>query len=200
MPFSDLSIPEAKKLFDLNVWSYLTVTQAFLPLLLSSKGMIVNQTSVTSTAALPFQSAYNASKAAIAMFSDTQRLELAPLGIKVVDLKTALVKSNLIQNINSGQFGDGLRPELPRNSIYAGAKEVVEKRIRSDEYVGTGMSASVWAGQVVKDLLRKKPPPQIWRGEMAWLAWFGTVLPYGWLDGTIKRFSGLDLVERLVKG
>jgi 1-acylglycerone phosphate reductase len=71
MPVSDLSIPEAKMLFDLNVWSYLTVTQAFLPLLLKSKGMIVNQTSVVSSTALPFQSAYNASKATMAMFSDS---------------------------------------------------------------------------------------------------------------------------------
>jgi 1-acylglycerone phosphate reductase len=38
MPVSDLSIPEAKMLFDLNVWSYLTVTQAFLPLLLKPEG------------------------------------------------------------------------------------------------------------------------------------------------------------------
>lgn len=48
MPVSDVSIAEAKKLFDLNVWSYIAVTQAFLPLLLKSKGMIVNQTSATS--------------------------------------------------------------------------------------------------------------------------------------------------------
>jgi 1-acylglycerone phosphate reductase len=75
MPISDLSLPEAKKIFDVNVWSQLAVTQAFLPLLLTSKGMIVNQTSVVSATAVPFQSAYGASKAAIAMFSDTMRLE-----------------------------------------------------------------------------------------------------------------------------
>jgi 1-acylglycerone phosphate reductase len=34
MPISDLSLPEAKKIFDVNVWSQLAVTQAFLPLLL----------------------------------------------------------------------------------------------------------------------------------------------------------------------
>jgi short-subunit dehydrogenase len=75
MPISDLSIPEAKKIFDVNVWSQLSITQAFLPLLLKSKGMIVNQTSVVSTMAVPFQSAYNASKAAMAIFSDSMRLE-----------------------------------------------------------------------------------------------------------------------------
>jgi NADP-dependent 3-hydroxy acid dehydrogenase YdfG len=70
MPFSDLSIAKAKELFEINVWSYLAVTQAFLPLLLKSKGMIVNQTSGASVLPIPWQSAYNASKAAIAMFSD----------------------------------------------------------------------------------------------------------------------------------
>jgi 1-acylglycerone phosphate reductase len=75
MPISDLSLPEAKKIFDINVWSQLAITQAFLPLLLKSKGMIVNQTSVVSTMAVPFQSAYNASKAAMAIFSDSMRLE-----------------------------------------------------------------------------------------------------------------------------
>jgi short-subunit dehydrogenase len=75
MPISDLSLLEAKKIFDVNVWSQLAVTQAFLPLLLKSKGMIVNQTSVVSTTAVPFQSTYNASKAAMAMFSDSMRLE-----------------------------------------------------------------------------------------------------------------------------
>jgi 1-acylglycerone phosphate reductase len=75
MPISDLSLLEAKKIFDINVWSQLAVTQALLPLLLKSKGMIVNQTSVVSTTAIPFQSAYNASKAAMAIFSDTMRLE-----------------------------------------------------------------------------------------------------------------------------
>lgn len=41
---ADISIAEAKKLFDVNVWSYLEMTQAFLPLLLKSpKAIIVNQ-------------------------------------------------------------------------------------------------------------------------------------------------------------
>jgi 1-acylglycerone phosphate reductase len=75
MPISDLSLLEGKRIFDLNVWSQLAVTQAFLPLLLKSKGMIVNHTSVVSTTAVPFQSVYNASKAAMAMFSDSMRLE-----------------------------------------------------------------------------------------------------------------------------
>ena len=37
MPVVDVSIAEAKKTFELNVWSYIAVTQAFMPLLLESK-------------------------------------------------------------------------------------------------------------------------------------------------------------------
>ena len=54
MPIVDVNIAEAKKIFDLNVWSYIAVTQAFTPLLLRSKGIIVNQTSVGGSTTIPF--------------------------------------------------------------------------------------------------------------------------------------------------
>ena len=194
IPVSDLSIPEAKKLFDLNVWSYLAVTQAFLPLLLKSKGMIVNQTSIASVTTLPFQSAYTASKAAMAMFSDSQRLELEPFGITVVDLKTGLVTSNFVKNQK-----EVIQASLPKGSIYEPAKEAVEKTMRSDDYEDSGMPTQQWAGLVVKDLLKKRPPPVIWRGAQAWLVRIGTVLPFGMLDGMIKKMSGVDIVEQMVR-
>jgi short-subunit dehydrogenase len=111
MPVSDIDIAKAKALFDLNVWSYITVTQAFPPLLLKAPGMIVNNTSISSVAPTPFSSVYHASKAAAAMFSDHQRIELAPFGIKVVDLKTGCVKSNF----HSNRYDES---RLPEGSIY----------------------------------------------------------------------------------
>jgi 1-acylglycerone phosphate reductase len=190
MPVSDLSITEAKKLFDLNVWSYLAVTQAFLPLILKSKGLIVNQTSISSACTVPFQSTYNASKAAIATFSDSQRLELAPFGVRVIDLKTGAVRSN-ITNLEKSR--------LPKDSIYAPAREAVEKSMSLEDVAKTSTDQEVWAKAVVADLLKKNPPPNIWRGENAWLVWFGTKLPFGWLDGTIKKLTGIDVVEEKLR-
>ena len=194
MPVSDLSMPECKKLFDLNVWSYLAVTQAFLPLLLQSKGLIVNHTSVVSSLAVPFQSAYNASKAAMAMFSDSQRLELEPFGITVVDLRTGAVKSNILQN----QKAAGL-VSLPKDSIYEPAREAVESAMRNEKLADKGMPAHQWAGQVVQDLLRKKPPMTVWRGAQARLGWVATFLPHGMFDGMVKKLTGVDVVERMVR-
>jgi 1-acylglycerone phosphate reductase len=191
MPVSDLSIAEAKKLFDLNVWSYLAVTQAFLPQILESKGIIVNQTSVSSACTVPFQGTYNASKAAIATYSDTQRFELAPFGVRVIDLKTGAVRSNI---------NDGPKPRLPKDSIYAPAREAVEKSMSMEDIVKDAMDREVWATATVADLLKKNPPPNIWRGSNAWLVWLGTKLPFGWLDGTVKKITGLDVVEQKLKG
>lgn len=194
MPIVDLSIPEAKKLFDCNVWGHLALTQAFMPRLLASpKAMVVNHTSVGVHAALPFQAAYNASKAAMAMFSDILRLELQPFDITVVNLKTAGVRTNIVQNIQARQ------PQLPASSIFAPAKELVESALRSEWVGDRGITAEQWAKEVVADLQKPSVPPVIWRGESAWLARFGSILPFGWIDGTYKRMTGLGEVERKIR-
>lgn len=198
MPVSDVSIVEGKKLFDLNLWSHIAVTQAFLPLLRSShSGLIVNQTSVSACTTVPFSSVYNASKAALAMFSDTLRLELQPFGINVVDLRTGLVQSNMIDNTRLNQgISENL---LPKDSLFQPAKNAVEKILRMEAFVGQGMPSETWAKGVVGDLLRARPPNVIWRGESAWLTRIATMLPFGTLDGWVKKLTGLDLVEKAVR-
>lgn len=193
MPIVDVNIAEAKKIFDLNVWSHIAVTQAFTPLLLRSKGMIVNQTSVGGSTTIPFQAVYNASKAAMIMFSDTLRLELQPFGITVIDLRTAVIRTNLIRNMREEK-----KPSLPKGSIYEPAREVVEKALRQEQFDDAGMPAEKWSKLIVQDLMKKKPSPVIWRGESAWLTWFGTVLPFGTLDNFIKKLTGMDVVAQAV--
>ncbi|KAJ5958092.1 Short-chain dehydrogenase/reductase SDR [Penicillium vulpinum] len=140
------------------------VKQAFLPLLLKSKGMIVNHTSLASLCTVPLQSAYNAYKAAMASFSDSERLELKPFG----------------------------------GSIYKEAEEVVGRTIRGAVYEGSGMPSQQWAKEVVMDIL-KSSSPTIWRGAQAWIVRIGRMLPFGALDSTVKKFTGLDEVERIVE-
>lgn len=125
MPVADVSIPQAKALFDTNVWGVLAVTQAFLPRLLESAarqrgrdgngngggggcgGVVVVNTSVASTVPVPFYGVYGASKAAMAMLCDTMRLELEAFGVHVVELKTGAVgPTNLITN-NTSLFPAG---------------------------------------------------------------------------------------------
>ncbi|OQO04687.1 hypothetical protein B0A48_09610 [Cryoendolithus antarcticus] len=193
MPVTDLSIPEAKKFFDLNVWGHLALIQAFLPLLLkSSKAMIVNHTTVGAHLAVPFQFTYNGSKAAMAMMTDTLRLELAAFDIDVVNLKTGGVNTNIVTS------NAAAKSPLPTSSIYAPARKLVEPMLQGN-WVPDGISADEWAKGVVGDLLKPHPPMSIWRGKSAGMARLGSLLPSAWFDGYLKRIMGLDKVEVILR-
>ncbi|KAI4185663.1 MAG: hypothetical protein L6R41_003991 [Letrouitia leprolyta] len=199
MAVTDISISEAKNIFDINVWSMVAVTQAFIPLLLKSKDVIVNHTSVASSLAVPFGGTYGASKAAASTFSDTMRLELGVFDVKVVELKTGLVgPTNLIRN-NASIKEDRSRPLLPENSIYQPAKDVVEQVIRQEAFAASGMAPAEWAKGVVRDVLKSKSPPIVWRGESAFVARVGSILPVGILDGVVKKATKMDQVEKILK-
>ena len=194
MPVSDISLSEAKSLFDTNVWGHIALTQQCIPhLRRSSRPMIVNHTSVGATMAMPFLSVYNASKAALSMFSDSMRLELQPFGITVVNLKTAAVRTNIINKLQAKE------PELPVGSIYAPVRDVVLRSLRGDAMQDGGMSPERWAKDVVADLLKARPPPNIWRGESAWLVWVLGLLPFGMLDRMVKDMSGLNKVQKVME-
>lgn len=218
MPITDLEIDEVRKLFEVNVFSYITVTQAFLPLLRGEMldtdesansdnvrksdtvATIINQTSIGGLFAMPFHGAYSASKAAASMISETLRHELAPFNIRVVELKTGVVKSNFFTNASKKDSATPNR--LPDNSLFAVAREAIEKTMNGEELFANASKADVWAGQVVGDLTRRSPPRQIWRGAEAGLVWWLMCLPIPttWFDEIVRAKSGLGEIARRLRG
>ena len=69
--------------FEVNVFGQVAVIQAFLPLIRTARGRLVNMGSVGSHITIPFGGALCASKAAFAAINDALRLELHPFGIQV---------------------------------------------------------------------------------------------------------------------
>ncbi|EME43185.1 hypothetical protein DOTSEDRAFT_131702 [Dothistroma septosporum NZE10] len=194
MPISDLDLAKAKKLFDSNLWGHIAMTQACLPLLTKSpKAIVVNHTSVGAGQAIPFQAAYNASKAALAMFTDTLRMELQPFDIAVVELRTGGVKTNVIKNVQAQP------PKLPEGSLYSPARKALEEKLTMKWAEDIGVPVDQWAKNVVVDLLQENPPRQIWRGEKAWLSWFVSCLPATIFDNMIKGTAGLAKVEQILR-
>lgn len=191
---SDISIPEAKKIFDIMVWGNIAMIQAFLPQLVKSKkAMIVNHTSVGVHLAIPFQSVYNASKAAMSMFSDAMRLELEAFDIAVINLKTGGVRTQIATNVRAKD------PKLPEGSLYTPAKEETESALRVDWLGNRGIPAEEWARQVAKELLKQTPPQTIWLGESATLLRYASSLPMAWFDGMIKMLTGLDKIQTILQ-
>lgn len=197
MPIVDLDLAEAKALFDLNVWSYLAVTKAFLPLLIKSPhgGMVVNQTSTASLIPIPFLVTYSASKAAIAMFTSGLRVELEPFRVKVIELKSSLVKSNAVTGKPKPDANT-----IPKGSIYEPARKLIDSTLQgnSDQF-GQGMETQVYADKVVGDLLQKTPPNVIFRGEGSWMAWFTQILPNSFSESYMAKRFGVDKVGELIR-
>lgn len=54
MPTLDLDIETGKKLYDINVWGMVRVTQAFAPLLIAAKGTLVSIGSVSTSIITPW--------------------------------------------------------------------------------------------------------------------------------------------------
>jgi 1-acylglycerone phosphate reductase len=61
IPALDASIDEGKRLFDLNFWAPLAMLQAFSPLLIKSKGCVVNNSSANGHLPMPLMSEYRSS-------------------------------------------------------------------------------------------------------------------------------------------
>jgi NAD(P)-dependent dehydrogenase (short-subunit alcohol dehydrogenase family) len=53
-PALDIDVSEAKEIFEINLWGPLALIKAFMPLLLESKGTVVNTTSISGYLNVPY--------------------------------------------------------------------------------------------------------------------------------------------------
>lgn len=107
--WEDAKMSEIRKLFDLNFFGAIEVTQKFLPLLKESKGSIINISSVAGKIYLPFMGAYSASKFALSVFSNSLRAELKEDGVHVLDCIVGRVDTEFSQSV----FGSKNSPKTP---------------------------------------------------------------------------------------
>ena len=98
-PLELVQVSEIEKLFDVNVIGLLGVTKAFIPLLRSGKGRLINISSGHGLLAIPDKSVYAASKFAVQAISDSLRVELLPFGISVSNLVVGKVDTAVLGKI-----------------------------------------------------------------------------------------------------
>ena len=89
------TLDEWDKMLNINLRSVFYLMQRCLPHLESTKGNIVNVSSVTGTRAFPGVLAYCVSKAGIDQLTRCAALELAPRGIRVNAVNPGVVETNL---------------------------------------------------------------------------------------------------------
>ncbi|KAH8904170.1 short-chain dehydrogenase/reductase [Coniochaeta sp. PMI_546] len=186
-PFLDTSMADIRKVFDTNVLGVLAVTQAFVPLLIPARGLVASIGSVNTVFNPPYQTAYNASKAAITAIGHTLRVELAPFGVRVVTVITGSVRSKLFDNADEAC-------RVPPSSLYYPLKERIEKRDFLD--VARWTDTEDYARQVVTDLLKEHPSPVLWRASFSFVARLLNIFAWpGMLDKSLLQHTGLATLK-----
>jgi 1-acylglycerone phosphate reductase len=193
---ADTPVSTFKKLFDVNVFGTFELTQSLIPLLIQSKGILVNHTSQSPYGTSIGTGAYAASKSALARLNDTWRIELAPFGIRVVELITGMATSNI--------FVELAGTKLPPNSIYMPIEAEVNQALSGEGIFDRAMPNHVYAKKVVSDLLDSwwGTPVWIWRGTGATVVYYVWLLGCHWkglFDSLLGRILGLHLLARRLR-
>lgn len=115
MPAVDSDISHAKKVFDVNFFGAMTMVHHFHRQLVAAKGRIINISSIAGVTPHVYGSVYNASKAALVHFMDTLRIELLPFDVKVINVISGEVGTNILRH-DRGR-------SLPADSIYLDLNE-----------------------------------------------------------------------------
>ncbi len=83
-----------------NLFGTYAVTEAFLPQLTSSRGVIVNNLSLNSLAPLPALAAYSVSKAAAFSLTQSLRTSLAERGVRVHAVLTGPTDTDMVRDLD----------------------------------------------------------------------------------------------------
>lgn len=171
MPLLDSDLATAKQMFEVNVFALVGVTQAFSSLLIASKGTVVNVGSVMGYVPFPWSGWYNTSKAAANLLTDQMRIELAPLGVKVILVVCGGIKTNFFANLATS-------PQLPATSPYFAAKTELEESMSGASFSEDAMDVQVAVRKIVDNILKSSPTKRHWLAGGSSLTWLVTT--FGW--------------------
>lgn len=188
VPALDYDEDELHELFQANLFSVMKMCSTFAPLLIEAKGTIVQTGSLAGIMPYVWGAPYNAAKAALHAYSDTLRVELAPLGVRVITVVTGGVKSNIARTERS----------LPAGSYMQPLAAEYQRRLKHSQELG--MDTKQYARSCVDKVLagagRFHKTRWIWEGKMSWIVWFAWMfLPTAVLDSYFTKSFNLNKLQ-----
>ncbi|WP_213875223.1 SDR family oxidoreductase [Pseudomonas sp. dw_358] len=185
-PLLDGGVEALQRQFETNVFSVVGVTRALFEPLRRSRGLVINIGSVSGVLVTPFAGAYCASKAAVQALSDALRMELAPFGIRVLEVQPGAIDSRFADNASA-------EAELliAEQSPWWPLREGIRARARASQ--GRPTPAREVARHVLKCAEMPRVPRllRVGHGCLA-LPLMARWLPKGLLEGLLRVKFGLN--------
>lgn len=137
-PAETVSPDLVRDLFQTLVCAQIALTQTALRAMQErGSGTIINVTSLASRLPVPFMSAYNAAKAAMASFTMTLQLELRDSGVRVIDFQPGDIRTNFNDVVTKSDASDPAQKValtrawnvVDRNMKQAPGPEIAARRV-----------------------------------------------------------------------
>lgn len=180
--------------------------QTFMSQLMAARGLIINISSGSARVAFAFRATYSASKAALDSYSRTLRMEVAPLGVRVMTVVGGLITTNMTSP-QDGTVRDGRRDHepLPDDSPYKPAEDII---FAVPKEAARGCSPEEFAEQVATAATRTPgwwqgpngSPDLLWAGAMSGLIRVLTTLGEGAADALSYRSLRIAEIAKRVNG
>ncbi|GAB3988190.1 oxidoreductase [Nocardioides marmoraquaticus] len=178
----ELTVIEAQRVFDVNVWGVVRTTKAALPhMRAQGRGRIVNLSSVLGFLPAPFSATYAAAKQAVEGWSESLDHEVREHGVRVVLVEPAYTLTGFEQN--------QARPENPLPA-YAARRRVADEVMAGN--LAQGDHPAVVARVVVRAARASNPRVRYTAGRLAGqVALARRLAPASVLDARIRTLNRL---------
>lgn len=147
-----ISIAEAKRQFDVNIFGLAYLTKKIIPLMRKQKsGKIINMSSMGGKVYTPFGAWYHATKYALEGWSDCLRIELKSFGIDVILIEPGVIKT---------EFQDIMMDSTVERSIgtpYEKKLKALEKATQEMYTRGIGSPPSTITKLIIKAINSHNP-------------------------------------------
>jgi NAD(P)-dependent dehydrogenase (short-subunit alcohol dehydrogenase family) len=156
-PFEAFPIDEWRRLFEVNLFGHVAVTQALLPALIRSKGRVVNISSVGGKVAMATYGPYAGTKFALEAVSDSLRREMAPFGVGVVVVEPGAVRTEMPGRAiaTAHELASAMSPE--QGQRYGPLVQAITAQTASHTTSGSGLPADAAAKVIAKAVTARKP-------------------------------------------
>ena len=193
-PVEVLPLDAWRRLFEVNLFGHIALTQALIPALVRSRGRIVNITSLNGKVSMAGYGPYASSKFAMEAASDALRNELAPHGVQVVVVEPGGVKTEMAGHGTAEMKRLAAQMTPDQQTRYGALMQALPSHVAA--FTEAGATADTAAKKIAKAVTARRPRTRYVIGAMAaFLIRASRNLP----DRVIDRMTTSDLRKHYPK-
>ena len=183
-----------RRLFEVNFFGHIAVTQTLLPALIRSKGRVINISSVGGKIAMATYGPYASTKFALEAVSDSLRREITRFGVEVVVVEPAAVKTRIAGRaiVTAHEVASTMTPD--QRQRYGRLVQAISAQAASA--TESGLPADGAAKVLVRAVTARKPRTRYTIGREAALLPLLTILSDRMLDRIPCRRPCVPIFQR----